>query len=76
MKSKWILLFALLFIVTPASGDYKLSWYTIDSGGGRSMGGTHTLTGTIGHPDAAYSAGGNYELLGGFWTGGPSIMFR
>jgi len=29
------------------------------------------LTGTIGQPDAAYSAGGGYELLGGFWPGGP-----
>ena len=29
------------------------------------------LTGTIGQPDAGYSAAGNYELLGGFWPGGP-----
>jgi hypothetical protein len=29
------------------------------------------LTGTIGQPEAGYSAGGNYELLGGFWPGGP-----
>lgn len=29
------------------------------------------LAGTIGQPDAAYSAGGPYELLGGFWPGGP-----
>jgi len=27
--------------------------------------------GTTGQPDAAYSAGGDYELLGGFWPGGP-----
>jgi hypothetical protein len=52
-------------------GDYELSWYTIDGGGGRSSGGPYVLTGTIGQPDAAYSAGGNYELLGGFWPGGP-----
>ena len=25
----------------------------------------------IGQPDAAYSASSNYELLGGFWPGGP-----
>jgi hypothetical protein len=64
----------LLFIVSftsIASGQYELSWYTIDSGGGRSIGGPYTLMGTIGQPDAAYSAGGNYELLGGFWPGGP-----
>jgi hypothetical protein len=29
------------------------------------------LFGTIGQPDAAYSAGGNYELFGGFWPGEP-----
>jgi hypothetical protein len=63
----------LLAILTgpAASGQYELSWYTIDGGGGRSTGGDFTLTGTIGQPDAAYSAGGGYELLGGFWPGGP-----
>jgi hypothetical protein len=40
-------------------------------GGGTSGGGPYTLVGTIGQPDAAYSAGGQYELLGGFWPGGP-----
>jgi hypothetical protein len=54
-----------------ANAEYQISWYTIDGGGGRSTGGPYTLTGTIGQPDAAYSKGGNYELLGGFWTGGP-----
>jgi hypothetical protein len=54
-----------------ANGHYELSWYTIDGGGGRSSGGPYVLTGTIGQPDAAYSAGGNFELLGGFWPGGP-----
>jgi len=54
-----------------ASGQYELSWYTIDGGGGTSIGGPYELVGTIGQPDAAYSAGGGYELLGGFWPGGP-----
>ena len=54
-----------------ASGQYELSWYTIDGGGGQSIGGDFTLTGTIGQPDAAWSSGGDYELLGGFWPGGP-----
>jgi hypothetical protein len=53
------------------AGQYKLTWSTIDGGGGRSSGGPYTQTVTIGQPDAAYSAGGNYELLGGFWPGGP-----
>jgi hypothetical protein len=64
----------MLLIVLAESkvkGQYELSWYTIDGGGGRSTGGPYTLTGTIGQPDAAYSRSGNYELLGGFWPGGP-----
>jgi hypothetical protein len=51
--------------------DYELHWITIDGGGGTSSGGTYTLTGTIGQHDAAYSEGDSYELLGGFWPGGP-----
>jgi hypothetical protein len=53
------------------AGHYNLSWNTIDSGGGVSSGGQYILRGTIGQPDAAYSAGGDYELLGGFWPGEP-----
>ena len=38
---------------------------------GVSSGGQYTLSGTIGQHDAAYSYSGDYELLGGFWSGGP-----
>lgn len=57
-----------------AQPDYSIEWSTIDAGGGTSTGGTYVLTGTAGQPDAAYSAGGPYELLGGFWTGGPLCL--
>jgi len=43
----------------------------MDGGGGVSSGGQYVLIGTIGQPDAGYSAAGGYELLGGFWPGGP-----
>ena len=66
-----VLLLFIASFASVASGQYELSWYTIDGGGGRSSGGLYTLMGTIGQPDAAYSAGGNFELLGGFWPGGP-----
>jgi hypothetical protein len=71
--SRLIVSIILLAILTgpAARGQYELSWYTIDGGGGRSTGGDFTLTGTIGQPDAAWSSGGDYELLGGFWPGGP-----
>ena len=58
-------------ITAPALSQYELSWYTIDGGGGTSSGGPYVLTGTIGQPDAAWSRAGKYELLGGFWPGGP-----
>jgi hypothetical protein len=65
----------LLVLMVPAlcrgAGSYEISWYTIGGGGGISTGGPYVLTGTIGQPDAAWSAGGSYELLGGFWPGGP-----
>jgi len=69
-----VLMMLLVVLVAPAaSGEsaYVLDWSTIDGGGGTSSGGPYTLTGTIGQPDAAYSAGGDYELLGGFRPGGP-----
>lgn len=66
----WIIIFSS---VNSEAGNpqYKLNWSTIDGGGGRSSGGQYVLTGTIGQPDAAYSSSGNYQVLGGFWPGGP-----
>jgi len=66
----WIILLVVSAAAT-AHGDYELSWSTIDGGGGKSSGGPYVLTGTIGQPDAGYHGGGDYELLGGFWPGGP-----
>ena len=70
MLLSWVVLTAL-FASTQASGDYEISWHTIDGGGGRSSGGQYVLTGTIGQPDADWSKAGDYEVLGGFWPGGP-----
>jgi hypothetical protein len=72
MKMKISILWMLLMLVdVPALSQYAIVWYTIDGGGGTSTGGPYTLTGTIGQPDAGWSIGGIYELLGGFWLGGP-----
>jgi hypothetical protein len=68
MRTKVIL---LLLLASAANADYNISWHTIDGGGGTSSGGQYKLTGTIGQPDTGYSAGDSYELLGGFWPGGP-----
>ncbi len=68
---KKIIALLVLILSLPAPADYEITWSTIDGGGGRSIGGDFTLTGTIGQTDAAWSSGGDYELLGGFWPGGP-----
>ena len=67
-----IALLAFCVMVTATtSGQYELPWHTIDGGGGTSSCGQYVLTGTIGQPDADWSRAGDYELLGGFWPGGP-----
>ena len=58
-------------VFAQTGGTYNLEWNTIDCGGGRSSGGSYVLSGAIGQPDAEYSAGGSYEVLGGFLVGGP-----
>lgn len=67
---KVILLVCLLLLsstLAQSDSDYNLSWSTIDGGGGTSSGGPYQLVGTIDQPDAAWSSGGDFELLGGFW---------
>ncbi len=67
-----ITLLLLFMLALRAQGSpYDLSWRTIDGGGGTSSGGTYILSGTIGQADAAWSSGGDYALLGGFWPGEP-----
>ncbi|MFA5240302.1 MAG: hypothetical protein WC476_11445 [Phycisphaerae bacterium] len=58
-------------ILAMSGGDYEINWSTIDGGGGTSAGGQYIVTGTIGQPEAGYSEGGSYEILGGFTPGWP-----
>lgn len=64
-----------IVLVTGASlaaldGDYDLSWWTVDGGGGDSTGTGYSLSGTIGQLDASPElTGGGYSLKGGFWVG-------
>ena len=58
-----------------AYGDYSVSWYTIDGGGGTSAGGVYSVTGSLGQADAiGASSGGDYTLSGGFWPGDYSCV--
>jgi hypothetical protein len=72
-KTKIILLFSLCALLLAgtalAAGDYQISWWTVDSGGGSSQSadGQYTLNGTVGQPDVGSAAGIGYALHGGFW---------
>ena len=70
----WLLLALLVLLPALAlaqTGGYDLTWSTIDGGGYTwSEGGTYSLGGTVGQPDAGALSGGGYTLGGGFWGGG------
>ena len=58
-------------LATPGApdADYDISWWTVDGGGtALSSGGSYTLGGAIGQPDAGPLSGGDYTLEGGFWV--------
>jgi hypothetical protein len=79
-----VTLFVLFLLSAPAHAQYAIDWYTIDGGGGTSSGGSYTVSGTIGQPDAGTLSGGSYTLEGGFWpglvvpstTGGPTLFIQ
>ena len=61
--------FLVTALVSGASGEYAITWWTVDGGGGFSQGGDYTLQGTHGQPDAGSAQGGDFSLEGGFWAG-------
>ncbi len=61
----WLL--AACFAGSPAAADLAIDWHTVDGGGGTSSGGSFTLSGTVGQPDAGTMSGGTFTLHGGFW---------
>ena len=69
MKTFLQILVAMLMFACAANAQYAIDWFTIDGGGGTSSGGTYTVSGTIGQPDAGTLSGGSYTLQGGFWPG-------
>ena len=47
-----------------------IPWHTIDGGGGLSSGGSFSIAGTIGQPDAGQAMhGGSFSIRAGFWEG-------
>jgi hypothetical protein len=64
----------LMAMTAPAmaqvGGGFDLTWSKIAGGGGTSTGGSFSLSGTIGQPDAGGPmTGGTFSLVGGFWAG-------
>ena len=72
MKSCFSLIVAVAALGWPAGAmaqSYSIDWYKIAGGGGTSTGGTYSVSGTIGQPDASGAmTGGNYTVTGGFWA--------
>ena len=64
-----ILLLATTLTAAQSGGGYDLNWSTIDGGGHTwSDGGSYTLGGSMGQPDAGVPhTGGEYSLQDGFW---------
>lgn len=65
-----VILVGLMLLMPCLVESYDLSWWTVNGGGGQSTGGSYTLTGTAGQPDAGVISGGAYTLRGGFWNMG------
>ena len=85
MKPKRFLSLLLLVLAVAVSGvvsasalaGYNLDWWTVDGGGATfSAGGSYSLGGAIGQPDAGASTGGSYALSGGFWGGGAAQVYN
>ena len=69
-----VLLLASVVLAQSGAG-YDLSWWSVDGGGGmNSAGGSYSLGGAIGQPNAGALSGGEYSLTGGFWTSGKTRM--
>lgn len=65
-----ILIASLCAAASAHAQNFAIDWHTIDGGGGTSAGGSFSLNGTIGQPDASAQpmTGGNFSLAGGFWS--------
>jgi hypothetical protein len=64
----WVL--AALAMSAAHAQEFSAKWFSVDGGGGLSVGGAYALFGAVGQPDAAVpSTGGGYTLTPGFVPG-------
>ena len=67
MPAAAALLLVCLAGVTPAAGQYSITWSSIHSGGGGGAGGVYYLDGTIGQPAAEARNICKFALGSGYW---------
>lgn len=76
------LLFWLSMLAAGAGAQtLDVTRHVVAGGGGHSVGGNFSMSGTVGQPDASASiSGGAFEVRGGFWMAaaraGPDLVFR
>lgn len=69
LSSALALIILFLFCHRSSGQSYSIDWHKISGGGGTSGGGSYSLNGTIGQPEAGtVLTGGAYSLAGGFWS--------
>ena len=81
--STFLLMSGVFFAPRVLAQSYSVDWYKIAGGGGTSTGGVYDVSGTIGQPDTGTMAGGNFTLIGGYWSlvagasspGTPALTF-
>ena len=82
MKRKTILLVLIILLLAVTAGvvlsnagtGLQIAWWTVDGGGGVSLGGDYLLQGTAGQFDAGTMHGESYTLSGGFWQATEAVV--
>ncbi len=62
-------------VVEATAATFSLDWWSVDGGGGTATGGSFTLTGTVGQPDAATMSGHGTVADGGLWSSVRVLSF-
>ncbi len=68
MKTNLLLLTLAATALGAPAQTFSLDWWTVDGGGGTSAGGVYSVSGAVGQPDAGVMSGGEFTLVGGFWS--------
>ena len=75
MRARLIVLVLVITLLASGVGlsatdSFAVPWWTVDGGGAAPAlsGGTLTLQGTVGQPDAGVLGNGRFSLNGGFWN--------